>query len=74
MKMTDLKNWLHDTLDSEWYWYRHEQQAKGSTQSCPWYKVEGICNLVKVLRIEENSYKASIKDNTDSSLNHRIIV
>ena len=84
VKMTDfVKYWLDDALDSEWYWYRYEYQARGSTQAHGCAKLKndtGICNLVKAAAVgwmEENAYmymyQASIKDNTDCPLNHHII-
>ena len=51
-KLTDfVKHWLQDTLDANWYWYRYEYQARGSTHAHGCAKLKndpGLCNLVSI--------------------------
>lgn len=47
-----LRNsWLLKILDTEWYWYRFEYQARGSTHAHGCARLTndpGLCDLVKV--------------------------
>ena len=51
-QLKDFVNyWLHKTLDAEWYWFRYEYQARGSTHAHGCAKLKndpGLCELVKI--------------------------
>jgi len=46
-----VKNWLYDTLDAKWHWYRFEYQGRGSIHCHGTAKLNndpGLCDLTKV--------------------------
>lgn len=54
-KMRDfVQTWLLKVLDAQWYWYRFEYQARGSTHAHGCAKLRndpGLCDLVKLAAV-----------------------
>ena len=73
-----IRHWLQDELGAEWYWYRYEYQARGSTHAHGCAKLKndpGLTTLVSRAALgwmEEKLTQA--QDNTDAiPHNHHII-
>ena len=62
-KLKDFVNfWLHKTLQVDWYWYRYEYQARGSTHAHGCAKLKndpGLCELVKIAALGWKEEKAN---------------
>ena len=71
-----VKFWLHKTLDAEWYWFRYEYQARGSTHAHGCAKLKndpGLCELVKIAAIGWMEEKANT-NNANPYHNQHIIL
>ena len=78
LKLRDFVTfWLHKTLDAEWYWYRYEYQARGSThaQSCAKLKNDlGLCELVKIAALGWMEERVNETNKTEPYHNQHIIL
>ena len=68
--------WLHKTLDTEWYWFRYEYQARGSTHAHGCAKLKndpGLCELVKIAALGWTEQKANESNNEPYNNQHIIL-
>ena len=77
-KLKDFVNyWLHKTLNAEWYWFRYEYQARGSTHAHGCVKLKndpGLCELVKVAALGWMEEKANKTNNMEPHHNQHVIL
>ena len=77
-KLKDFVNyWLLKTLDAEWYWFRYEYQARGSTHAHGCAKLKndpGLCELVKIAALGWMEEKSNESNKTEANHNQHIIL